>query len=83
MAETINRFCHGFCLMSLNFISADAFLGANLEKSGGALVAIPVIYSLQAKQVLLKRLGDDVYQNPIPSEVNPSHVQKFSSDING
>lgn len=54
--------------------------GKVMAATAAAMLAQPQLID-QAKQDLKERLGDDVYQNPIPAKINPSHVQKFSSDV--
>ncbi|KOS63595.1 amidohydrolase [Lysinibacillus agricola] len=54
--------------------------GKVMAATAAAMLAQPELIE-QAKQELKERLGNEIYQNPIPQDVNPSHIRKYSSDI--
>ncbi|MEY9974367.1 aminobenzoyl-glutamate utilization protein B [Lysinibacillus sp. RC46] len=54
--------------------------GKVMAATAAAMLAQPELIE-QAKQELKERLGNEVYQNPIPQDVKPSHIRKYSSDV--
>ncbi|MGE7673697.1 hypothetical protein ACQKMV_08995 [Lysinibacillus sp. NPDC094403] len=59
---------------------AHAHAGKVMAAIAAAMLAQSELIE-QAKQELKERLGNEIYQNPIPQDVKPSYIRKYLSNV--